>query len=138
MDLNKGTQLEMVHNILLENEYIDINTIVKKTGIQKQNMGYLLTTLRRKGLAECSGVVSRKGSRGLVWKKHSTNSPLYPPQPDIIYKPSKAKVERYEAESSVIINHIIDCLNDLKNAISKECNSDAQNKVDLIKNQLGI
>lgn len=95
MHLRKGTQQQIVYDLLLPHQYTRTDTLAEKSGIMKPGLSTTLTKLRRSGLAECSGGVRQEG--GLRWKRHPLNKPLYPPQADIVPRKNAAKqqVENY-------------------------------------------
>lgn len=96
MNLRKGTQQHTVYNLLMPHQFMRTDKLLTLSKLDAAALSSTLTSLRRKGLAEYSGVPRQEG--GLRWKKHPVDKPMFPAQEDVIKRRgvrNKPKVESY-------------------------------------------
>jgi len=91
--LRKGSQAHVVYSNLTQ-QFQRTDTLQAACKIDAASLSSVLTTLRRRGLAEYSGTPRQEG--GLRWRRHPIDKPLYPAQADVC--PRKAGGKRPKAE----------------------------------------
>ena len=112
--LKKGTRPYEVYVALSSLHYIHYQKIATKIGIPYSTIAPQLTHLRRLGLASFKGAGHDKR-----WRRHPLDSPLIPPQPDILKAKVKVKIKAKikNLTPDQQINKLITGLNDLKTSI---------------------
>lgn len=117
--LRRGTNLIMVHSVLMRSEPFTMNsrTINAKLPKKLKNVSAQLNTLRERGLASCK-VDENTGL--LLWRGHPEESPLTPPQ-KAFYKHTRPVVvtKKEETETETETEKEIDATLSLHDRLSE-------------------